>query len=435
MLPSRLSDSTDARERFEREARAVAALSHPNILAIHEFGLHEGSAFVVMGLLQGETLQEKAFRRTHAHTQGRGLRSPDREGLAPPTKRASVHRDLKPANIFVTADGQVKILDFGLAIQSAETIPTTARTPPRCPASRARGHGGDGGLHVAGAGEGHARRSPVRHLFFGAVLYEMATGRRAFDAPSRAETMAAIVKEIITVGPGGTARAARPRANRRPLPREEPRGALPVRAGPLVRPRGARRPLELHDGRAALRRLAGRPLLWLAVAAASLLALGGAFLAGRRSAPRALSAGVGHAAFSQLTDLSGAETSPRLSPDGKNLLFVSRASGNADIYLQRVGGHNPINITKDCPKDDVSPAFSPDGERIAFRSECEGGGIFVMGATGESKNRLTDFGHDPSWSPDPSKIVVATQQLGIRSTGTRRARSGSSTSPRARGGT
>ena len=89
---------------------------------------------------------------------------------------------------------------------------------------------------------------------------------------------------------------------------------------------------------------------------------------------------------------------------------MSRASGNADIYLQRVGGHNPINITKECAEDDMAPAFSPDGERVAFRSECEGGGIFAMGATGESRRRVTDFGHDPAWSPDGARLVVATEQ-------------------------
>jgi Tol biopolymer transport system component len=88
-------------------------------------------------------------------------------------------------------------------------------------------------------------------------------------------------------------------------------------------------------------------------------------------------------------------------------VYASRASGNWDIYLQRVGGKNQINLTKDSPADDTQPAFSPDGERIAFRSEREGGGIFVMGATGESVKRLTDFGYNPAWSPDGKEIVCA----------------------------
>ena len=79
---------------------------------------------------------------------------------------------------------------------------------------------------------------------------------------------------------------------------------------------------------------------------------------------------------------------------------MSRLDGDADVFVQRVGGHNPINLTPDCAKDDTGPAFAPDGERIAFHSECEGGGVFVMGATGESRRKVADAGHDPAWSPD-----------------------------------
>ena len=89
-------------------------------------------------------------------------------------------------------------------------------------------------------------------------------------------------------------------------------------------------------------------------------------------------------------------------------MFVSDASGNPDIYLQRVGGRNPINLTTDSPAADTAPSFSPDGERIAFCSERDGEGIYVMGSTGESVKRLTDFGHDPSWSPDGKQIVFST---------------------------
>ena len=115
--------------------------------------------------------------------------------------------------------------------------------------------------------------------------------------------------------------------------------------------------------------------------------------------------------FTQITDLPGVESTPSLSPDGKTVAFVSRVDGDADIFVQRVGGHNPINLTPDCAKDDTGPAFSPDGERIAFRSECEGGGIFVMGATGESRRKVADVGHDPAWSPDGRSLAVASEPM------------------------
>src|SRR5262249_25254945 len=118
-----------------------------------------------------------------------------------------------------------------------------------------------------------------------------------------------------------------------------------------------------------------------------------------------------NASFTQLTDQPGPEYFPSLSPDGKSLVYASRAAGNWDIYSQRVGGKNPVNLTKDSASDDTQPAFSPDGERIAFRSERESGGIFLMGATGESVKRLTDFGFNPSWSPDGKEVACADESI------------------------
>jgi Tol biopolymer transport system component len=114
------------------------------------------------------------------------------------------------------------------------------------------------------------------------------------------------------------------------------------------------------------------------------------------------------ASFSRLTTDPGQELHPTLSPDGKFVAYQKLNDGQWDISLLRVGGHNPTNLTKDSPADDIHPAFSPDGESIAFRSEREGGGIFVMGATGESVRRVLDFGYDPAWSPKGDRIAVAT---------------------------
>ncbi len=412
VLPAHLSEHPDARARFEREARAVALLSHPNILAIHEFGLHEGTAFAVMELLEGETLRDRLRAGPLPIRKVVDFGVQIARGLAAAHEKGVVHRDLKPDNLFVAKDGQVKILDFGLARQpgtsgsgSDPNSPTMSRHTS--PGTVLGTTGYMSPEQVRGAHVDH--RSDI--FSFGAVLYEMISGRRAFEAPSAAESMAAIVKE----DPPPLSQAGRPvypaleRIVSHCLEKEregrfQSTLDLAFDLASLADASGGAtgtRSLETPPGRAALR---------LTVATASLVALGAAFVAGRRSVPLALSSSARGPAFSQLTDLPGAETSPRLSPDGKTLLFVSRASGNADIHMQRVGGHNPINVTKDCPKDDTSPAFSPDGERVAFRSECQGGGIFVMGATGESKNRLTDFGHDPSWSPDARQIVVAREQ-------------------------
>src|SRR5262249_41472194 len=149
----------------------------------------------------------------------------------------------------------------------------------------------------------------------------------------------------------------------------------------------------------------------LAIAVLSGLTLAGAaavvgLLAWRRSheAPAPQLTG-----FTHLTDAPGAETTPSLSPDGRFFVYAKTVSGKSGLYLERVGGGNPSDLTSSSPADDSEPAFSPDGQQIAFRSERSGGGLFVMGATGESVKRLTDFGFNPSWSPEGREIAFATE--------------------------
>jgi Tol biopolymer transport system component len=149
-----------------------------------------------------------------------------------------------------------------------------------------------------------------------------------------------------------------------------------------------------------------------ALAVTALLLLAALIFVGLRSSqPREIAAPLRNLSFTQLTDQPGAEFFPSLSPDGKSVVYASKMSGNWDLYLQRVGGKNPRNLTTDSTADETQPAFSPDGERIAFRSEREHGGLFVMGATGESVKRLTDFGFHPAWSPDGREVAFSTHNI------------------------
>lgn len=118
---------------------------------------------------------------------------------------------------------------------------------------------------------------------------------------------------------------------------------------------------------------------------------------------------IGQITLKQLTELPGPELNPDLSPDGRQVVFTSAAGGSSDVYLLRVGGARPINLTAGSPADDHQAAFSPDGEQIAFRSERDGGGLFVMGATGESVRRVTSAGFDAAWAPDGLSLAYVTE--------------------------
>ena len=136
VLPARLAHDRDARIRFEREAKAVAALNHPNILAIHDFGDHEGIVFAVTELLEGETLRVRVSRSPQLWRHAVDIAIAVAEGLSAAHAKGIVHRDLKPENVFLTSDERVKILDFGLArrltLEGMDEETALPITEPRC---------------------------------------------------------------------------------------------------------------------------------------------------------------------------------------------------------------------------------------------------------------------------------------------------------------
>ena len=410
LLPATWSNDADRIRRFEHEARAAGSISHPNLVTIFDIGTHDGAPYMVMELLDGETLRDRI---------GDGL--PQRKaveyavqianGLAAAHEKGIVHRDLKPENIFITRDGRVKILDFGLA-------KLTDAAPPTGSGTIARDTSPGTVLGTAGyMSPEQVRGEPVdarTDIFsFGAVLYEMLTGKRAFAGKSSADTMSAILRE----DPPDLATSVRPispalqNVVRHCLEkhREERFQSARDLAFDLQTSSGMSTP----SGPIAAVATRGWPVwAWPLVAVvAALVAAYVAYHAGRNrvAASAVMTASKFH--VSQLTFQSGVESFPSIAPDGKTFVYVSRAGGNEDIYLQRIDGRNSINLTKDSPADDNEPSFSPDGSLIVFRSERDGGGIFIMGATGESVRRLTDFGFNPSWSPDGKSIVCGTENV------------------------
>jgi serine/threonine protein kinase/tetratricopeptide (TPR) repeat protein len=203
VLPSRIAQDPEALARFEREAKAVAALSHPHILAIHDYGASDGVCYAVMELLEGETLRGRLARSGLAWRKAAEVGAAVAEALAAAHAKGLVHRDLKPPNIFLTQDGQVKVLDFGLvrwqpmgflggpaaelqeqtrsAAAVSETLPGTVMgTVGYMAPEQVRGEPADA-------------RSDIFAL--GCVLHEMLTGRNPFGRGTAAETMAAILNE------------------------------------------------------------------------------------------------------------------------------------------------------------------------------------------------------------------------------------------------
>ncbi len=413
VLPESFTSDTRRLRRFELEARAIAALEHPNIVSVYDIGAQNGTRYIVTELLRGGTLRDKL--RTSALPPRRASEYAVQiaHGLAAAHDKGIVHRDLKPENVFITNDGCAKILDFGIAKQ------TVAAAQNGTDAATVTIEGTTSDSTVLGSigymSPEQVRAEAVDHradiFAFGALLYEMLTGQRAFYRNSAAETMAAIVREE----PPEMAAAERqisPALQRivyRCLEKEPGQRfqlARDVSFALECVTSGASQP-ELIPVPAARNRWPVRLAL-----AAVFVAAGGLVL--RSLLPRLQgleSRALDSRVFAQLTDEPGAELFPSLSPDGKILAYASKASANWDVYLRPVGSDDSVNLTKNCLEDDTQPAFSPDGRQIAFRSDRAGGGVFVMRSDGSRVRRLADAGYNPAWSPDGREILFADEGI------------------------
>ncbi|HZM69647.1 MAG TPA: protein kinase [Candidatus Cryosericum sp.] len=440
VLPPALSADLARRARFEREATAVAALSHPNIVVVHSVEEVDGVAFMTMELVEGRPLS--AIIPPGGLPLGRffDLAVPLADAVAAAHRAGVVHRDLKPDNVMVGPDGRLKVLDFGLAKLREAEAPATG-SESALPTRHLTGQGqvvGTVAYMSPEQVEGKEVDQRTDLFSLGIVLYEMATGKRPFQGDSPASLVSSILRDAPS--PASLVNSALPRHLGRIIrqclaksPDERTESARDVRnqlidlkreidSGALTPPGKG---VPGADGEAAGVAAGGLRSWWkpaLAGAAVmGLVAIGAMALLDRRSArPGAVSGSAGGATalattLLKLTDVPGEEITPSLSPDGKFVAYASRATGNMDIYVLRVGGSNPVNLTSASTVNDTEPAFSPDGSKIAFRSERDGGGIFVMGATGESVVRVHTGGYRPAWSPDGARLVVGTGDFNVPS--------------------
>lgn len=423
LLPAEFTHDAERIRRFEREARAASALNHPNIITIYEIGQSDGAYFIATEFVEGQTLRDFMVAARPQIKAAMNVIAQVADALSAAHAAGIIHRDVKPENIMLRPDGYVKVLDFGLA---KLTEPAPDHDGSHKSTETARTDTGAVMGTVAYMSPEQALGQEVDHrtdiFSLGVVLYEMTAGTHPFKGPTAAATFDALLNReppapVISnpdvcpeleriIGRAlekdrevryQTATDLRAELKRwqRTLD-SSPTTSTPIHSSP------SRMPHATRPG----------PAVKAAIALAALLMVAGVvFVALRRLPPQEVAAPPRNLSFAQLTDQPGTELFPSLSPDGKSVVYASKASGNWDLYLQRVGGKNPRNLTVDSTTDDTQPAFSPDGERIAFRSERERGGIFVMGATGESVKRLSDFGYHPAWSPDGREVACATHNI------------------------
>jgi serine/threonine protein kinase len=410
VLPASFSQDADRLRRFEQEAKAAGVLNHPNITAVYDIGTHEDAPYVVQELLEGETLRAAIASGKLAPRRAIDYAIQIAQGLAAAHEKGIVHRDLKPENLFVTKDDRVKILDFGLAkltqVEGSATSGTNLPTETK---------GTEPGVVMGTLGymsPEQVRGKPAdarSDIFsFGAILHEMLSGQRAFRGDSAADTMSAILKEdppdlsVTNAGVSpGLERVVRHCLEKSPERRFQSARDLAFNLEALSSTSAATSALGAIPAIHAPRR-------WPLAAGALAIAALGMFL-GRQIGRGAAHAGARPIAFQQLTASAGHKNTPALSPDGQTFAYThgSQSSGD-DVWTQRVGGQAATNLTKDCAQDDNFGVFSPDGGLIAYRSNCSGGGIFLVGATGENVRHLTNFGFNPDWFPDGTKVVFST---------------------------
>ena len=417
VLSPQLANDPVAVGRFEREAMSVARLSHPNILSIFEFVHDRDTAFVVTEFVDGETLRAHLSQGALPVRRAVAYALQIARGISAAHARGIVHRDLKPENVMITRDDHVKILDFGLA----KPVATTALDK-----TLATGIATAAGIVLGTFGymaPEQVRGLDVDHradmFAFGAVLYEMLSGERAFTGETAADTMSAILSQEppdldtakLSISPR-LDRIVRRCLEKSPDLRFQSANDLAFALETLTSG-------STSSAAAAVARPPARAsrLPWavagLAIAAAATMAV----FAGSNPLTRSILGGGSRDAearwssFTRISENAGEETSPALSPDGGTVAYAMRVNSSWDIYAQRVGGRNATPIVNDPQRDEKGTAFSSDGSQIAFHISDATGGIFIAGATGESVRRVTESGFDPAWSPDGKQIAYSTEEI------------------------
>jgi len=415
ILPETLAADPVALARFEREAQAVAALSHPNILAIHDFGVDRGTRYAVMELLDGQTLRDQMGGAAVAPRKAVEYALQIAAGLAAAHAREITHRDLKPENVFITRDGHVKILDFGLAKQ---------RSPVAADVTVAATENVETGPGMVMGTLGYMAPEQIRgqdvdprsDIFaFGAVLYELLAGRRAFQGATPADTVSAVLKDD---PPELTATAA---------------AHIPPSLDRIVRRCLEKNPDErfqsARDVAFALEAMSGSSVAtgpsavvtrgkrwpWMAVAAilAVLPALWAGFVVGRSSGQS------GPSKITRLTYRHGQVDAARFAPDGQTIVYSASWNGSPyEVFSTRRDSTESRALGL---PGTVLAALSTTGEMallrnavpfIATQPTAQEGMLASAPLAGGSARDIAEGVQFAEWSPDGKQLAVVRSRDG-----------------------
>ncbi len=413
VLPASFSQDADRLRRFEQEAKAAGVLNHPNITAVYDIGSAEdGAPYVVQELLEGETLRSELAGGRFSPRKAIDYATQIANGLAAAHDKGIVHRDLKPENLFVTKDGRIKILDFGLA--KLTQVETGSGPQTNLPTATA---GTEPGVVMGTIGymspeqiKGKTADARSDIFSFGAILYEMLSGKRAFHADSAGETMAAILKEDPpelsvtnqTISPG-LERIVRHCLEKNPERRFQSAHDLAFDLEAASATSGLSAPAVAAAVKS--RRLRG---LVLAAAAAAVL-LAAAFWAGRR-ASTAPAPGSTRAEHRRLTFQRGNVLFARFAADGQTVVYgAAWGDRPAEIFLARVGSpeSRPLGIPG---ASLLSVSSKGDLAILLKKTNLFGtvgtGTLARVPLTGGAPRQILDGAWSADWSPDGKDLAV-----------------------------
>jgi Tol biopolymer transport system component len=414
ILHSRYASDATRRERFLREARAVSSLNHPNIVSLYDIGSDAGHDFLIMELVRGRTLDQLIGNRGLSINETLKYAIPIAEGMGRAHSAGVLHRDLKPANIMVTEDGVPKILDFGLAqLSETQAVSDSDRTTmaPHPALSEEGMIAGTASYMSPEQAEGKKLDARSDIFSFGAMLYEMIAGRRAFHGDSTVSTLAAVLNQepeaLSKLTPQTprdleriVERCMRKDPNRRFHSMQDVRVQLDE-----VREESESGVLAAQAAAPPKRRIwlygAGAAVAVLAIAA-------GVFFRQRSAAVPPPGAPV------PLTAYPGDERTPSLSPDGSQVVFAwnGPTAGAYHLYVKLIGSPNHLQLTSG-DSAEAYPAWSPDGRWIAFqRGGPAGPQVLLISPIGGPERRLADVActGSLSWSGDSQWLACGVNQ-------------------------